>query len=153
MVGNATMDRKGFEEFMTNLVDWIDIKQESPEQTKFLDRLYNAWSNEENVMTLETLCLGLDKLLDSDIMTTLSNYFSLYDTEKKEKINRETILQVAEDLILITAPWRDGLLFDEITNKAIESEIAAKIVERQKWLKENNIEEEDTDSIHIPSET
>ncbi|GME67245.1 unnamed protein product [[Candida] boidinii] len=152
MVGNATMDRKGFEEFMTNLVDWIDIKQESPEQTKFLDRLYNAWSNEENVMTLETLCLGLDKLLDSDIMTTLSNYFSLYDTEKKEKINRETILQVAEDLILITAPWRDGLLFDEITNKAIESEIAAKIVERQKWLKENNIEEEDTDSIHIPSE-
>ncbi|ODV85087.1 hypothetical protein CANARDRAFT_199619 [[Candida] arabinofermentans NRRL YB-2248] len=150
--GSSTMDFESFEVFMSQLVDWVSLENRSdPEQTKFLSRLYMNWANDEDELTLESLVVGLNKLVERDIMNSLSNFIELYDTNKTGKISSEEVLQLAEDLIFITSPWRDGYLFDEITNKAIETEIAKRIFERKKLMKEQGIDTSD-DEIKLPSE-
>ncbi|GME93892.1 unnamed protein product [Ambrosiozyma monospora] len=149
--GSVTMDFNSFEVFMSRLVNWVNASKKNSQQTKFLTRLYNAWSGEDGVMSLETLIAGLNKLIDHDIMNSLSNFIALYDEKHDGKIDRESVLQLAEDLIFITTPWRNGTVFDDITNKTIESEIARKIYERKLILKEQGIDTSD-DEIRLPTE-
>ncbi|TID31006.1 hypothetical protein CANINC_000404, partial [Pichia inconspicua] len=114
--GNLEMDLNSFKLFMSEIVPWVDIKQDSKDQDIFLRRLYDAWSNEAGEMSLESLALGLDKMVDPDLMNLLSTFFSLYDPHKTGRIPKETVLELAEDLIFITTPWREGLIFDSIAN-------------------------------------
>ncbi|QPG76704.1 hypothetical protein FOA43_004098 [Brettanomyces nanus] len=148
----STMDFNHFEVFMGQLVDWINAGEITRKHTEFLKRLYEHWSNNEGIMNLETLIMGLDKIMDKDIMNSLSNFIALYDDKGTGKIEKDVVIQLAEDLIFITTPWREGLVFDDITNQAIEAEIAKKIVERRELLKKQGVEISDDDDIRLPNE-
>ncbi|KAG7884883.1 hypothetical protein KL938_001140 [Ogataea parapolymorpha] len=146
---NLTMDYNSFAKFMAHLVDWVDPDTD-PSQALFLQRLFTAWSKGEDHLTLETIVLGINKLIDKDIMNSLSNFIELYD-DGSGKIRSESVLQLAEDLIFVTAPWRNGYIFDDITNKEIETEIAKKIIERKRVLKEQGLDAND-EEIKLPQE-
>lgn len=149
--GGCTMDFESFVLFMAELVDWVDAHTENIQQTKFLKRLAKHWSTDEGVMTLETLAQGIDRFVDRDIMHSLSNFIALYDDKGNGHIDKATVLEIAEELIYLTTPWREGHLFDDITNAAIESEIAKKIVQRREALKKQGIEVAEND-ITLPDE-
>ncbi|VEU20417.1 DEKNAAC101311 [Brettanomyces naardenensis] len=147
----CNMDFVSFENFMSQLVSWIDAADRTAKQTEFLKRLYRQWSSADGEMSLESLVIGLDKIIDRDIMNSLSNFISLYDDEGTGRIGKETVIQLAEDLILITTPWREGRIFDDITNQNIEAEIAKKIIQRREVLKEQGVDITD-DDIKLPDE-
>lgn len=66
----------------------------------------------------------------------------MYDDKKNGKLDREHILQVSEDLLYITTPWKDAWELDRITEDAIENAIADEIVKRkaEKGEKSGDIE-------------
>ncbi|KAH3668738.1 hypothetical protein OGAPHI_002493 [Ogataea philodendri] len=146
---NLTMDFASFGKFMAQLVDWAQLDTDTG-HNGFLRRLFDNWAKGEDTLNLETLVLGINRLIDRDIMNSLSNFIALYDNGSG-KIDNETVLELAEDLIYITSPWRDGYLFDDMTNKAIETEIAKKIIERKRILQEQGISTDD-DKIKLPQE-
>lgn len=150
--GNVSMDFASFKVFMSEIVPWVCIEHDRKDQDNFLRRLYRNWSDDSGDMTLETLSVGLNKMVDKDLMNALSKFFELYDTEKSGKISKETVLQLAEDLILITTPWREGLIFDSITNRELEDQIAEKIIQRRKALIDQGVELNDNDEISLPDE-
>lgn len=150
--GNLTMDFNSFEKFMSEIVPWVNMERETKDQSSFLKRLYKNWSNENGEMSLESLVVGVNKIVNRDLMNALSNFFSLYDTENTGRINKETVLEVAEDLIFITTPWRDGKIFDTIANRELEDQIAEKIVQRRKNLIEKGVEVSETEEISLPDE-
>lgn len=107
------MDFDSFKVFMSEITVWVNLERDTRDQNNFLRRLYNNWSDESDEMHLDTLVEGLNKLVDRDLMNALSNFFALYDVDKTGRISKETVLELAEDLIFITTPWREGLILTQ----------------------------------------
>lgn len=150
--GNLSMNFEFFEKFMDEIVPWVNLDRKTKDQTSFLKRLYTNWSNEDEEMSLESLVVGIDKIVNNDLMNALSNFFSLYDPEETGRISKETVLEVAEDLIFITTPWREGMIFDTIANRELEDQIAEKIVQRRRNLIEKGAEVQSDEDIALPDE-
>lgn len=150
--GNMIMDFDSFKIFMSKIVPWVYLERTNTESNTFLHRLYDNWSNERNEMSLETLVIGLNDIVEKDLMNALSNFYNLYDENKIGKIPKETVLQLAEDLIYITTPWREGFMFDSITNREIEDQIAERLVQRREALKKQGVEVNENDEIALPDE-
>ena len=150
--GNVSMDFDAFKIFMSEITVWVNLERDTRDQNNFLQRLYDNWSDESGEMHLETLVVGLNKLVDKDLMNALSNFFALYDTDKNGKISKETVLELAEDLIFITTPWREGLIFDSIANRELEDQIAERLVQRRQLLKQQGVQLNDDAEIAIPDE-
>ncbi|ODV76990.1 TBC-domain-containing protein [Suhomyces tanzawaensis NRRL Y-17324] len=121
--GSSLMDFKAFKRFMNDICDWIDNRDHQGAGVTtddFLRRLFDNWDVEgAGFISLSDLVIGLNKLVEKDLMTSISNFFELYDVRKLGRIDREGILQVSEDLLCITSPWKDGILFDRITDGLI----------------------------------
>lgn len=130
--GNTSlMDFTAFTNFMSKITDWVenDLNNNAVE-THFLRRLFNKWDTEsQGSLTLANVVAGLDKLVETDLMESIANFFDLYDVKKKGSIDREGILQMSEDLLYITTPWKEGSIFDEMTKANMENMIADRIVE------------------------
>lgn len=149
--GSSVMDFKAFRRFMADICDWVQLDQvqdQEPEKDTddFLRRLFEHWSSEpDDTITLSDLVVGLNKLYEPDLLTSITNFFELYDN-RTGKLDREAILQISEDLLYLTSPWKDGLLFDQITEDAIENAIADEIYKQQKE------KGEDAEAISLPAE-
>lgn len=150
--GDVSMDFESFKIFMSEIVIWVNLDRKTKDQEVFLKRLYNSWCDENQEMKLKTLVLGLDKMVEKDLMNALSNFFALYDSDKTGRISKETVLELAEDLIFITTPWREGLIFDDIANRELEDQIAERLVQRRKQLKEQGVEIDENAEIALPDE-
>lgn len=144
--GSSSMEFQTFQQFMAGFCDWVLSDEEyDSHPDDFLHRLFRNWDKDhKGVLTLTDVVVGLDKLVNRNLMESISNFFEIYDPESKGEVDREGILQLSEGLLYITKPLQDGLVFDYLTRKSIESYIADRIVERQK---ETNDEE-----IMLPSE-
>lgn len=130
--GSNLMDFKAFRNFMSEVTDWVDKENENNNaiEIHFLRRLFDKWDNEsQGFLSLSDLVIGLNKLVETDLMESIANFFELYDVKHNGKIDREGILQMSEDLLYITTPWKEGSLFDEITRVNMENMLADKIVE------------------------
>lgn len=140
-VGSSSMEFKSYQQFMAGFCDWVlsdDEYDSHPDD--FLHRLFRNWDKDnKGVLTLTDVVVGLDKLVNRNLMEAISNFFEIYDREGKSEVDREGILQISEGLLYITKPLQDGLVFDHLTKKSIESYIADKIVERQKETKDEQI--------------
>ena len=145
--GSSLMDFKAFKKFMADICDWVQYQDESDQLTNndFLHRLFKSWDSEDlSALSLADLIVGLNKFVEPDLMTAISNFFQLYQTN--EKVDREGILKISEDLLFITGPWKDGQLLDQISHESIETSIADEIYKIQS-------EKGDTsDDIPLPSE-
>lgn len=124
--GSSTIDFKSFVKFLSEVCDWVDDTDiDSIPDNHFLHRLFNHWDSEnQHALSFADLLVGLNSLVEPDLMTAISNFYNLYDTKHNNKIDREGILQISEDLLYITKPWTEGRLLDEITRSAIEDEVA-----------------------------
>ncbi|KAI5954937.1 GYP2 [Candida jiufengensis] len=124
--GSSTMDYKGFLKFMSEICDWVE------EDCNFLQRLFKYWDSEkQNQLTFSDLVMGLNTLVEPDLMTSMSNFFELYDIKHNGKIDREQILKISEDLLDITTPWKEGHLLDDITRAAVDDEVAENLIKQQ----------------------
>ncbi|KAG7661951.1 GYP2 [[Candida] subhashii] len=124
--GSSLMDYKSFLKFMADICDWIP---QPPKSHTFMKRLFTAWDNEQQqALSFGDLLLGLNKLVESDLMTSMSNFFELYDSNHDGKVDREGILQMSEDLLFVTSVWKDGIMFDELTQHEIENEYVDEIM-------------------------
>lgn len=131
--GASEMHFDAFKIFMQQICDWVESEpnDDSVKQEAFLERLFNNWDTKsEGSLSLANLVVGLNKLLEPDLLTSISNFFSLYS--KDDKVDREGILTISEDLLYITSPWRKGLLLDSLTETAIENAIADELYKKQK---------------------
>lgn len=149
--GSSTMDFVAFKKFMAQICDWVELEHDDRETQgeDFLQRLFTHWDSEgKGNLKLSDLVFGLNKLVDSDLMTSMSNFFELYDVDNKGRIDREGILKISEDLLYITTPWKDGVLLDSITQTAIENDIADIVYKRQQDQGSNSAKDE----IDLPTE-
>ncbi|RLV91310.1 GTPase-activating protein GYP2 [Spathaspora sp. JA1] len=150
--GTSVMDYKVFVEFMSEVSDWVTDGGNINEERHFLKRLFNHWDTEKQAaLTFTDLLVGLNKLIDPDLMTSISNFFELYDTKGNGKIDREGILQISEDLLYITSPWKDGVLFDEITRNNIENLIADEVYKKQMEKSKSN-NSNNSSEIQLPAD-
>lgn len=150
--GDVSMDFNSFKLFMSEITVWVNLSRETKDQSNFLQRLYKSWLDDNNEMKLQTLVVGLNKMVEKDLMNSLSNFFDLYDIEKTGKVSKESVLELAEDLIFITTPWREGVIFDSIANRELEDQIAERLVQRRQQLKEQGVQIDDDAEIVLPDE-
>lgn len=131
--GSSQMNFDAFKIFMQQICDWVETEtsEDAEKQETFLRRLFEHWdSSSEGALSLADLVVGLNKMLEPDLLTSISNFFALYS--KDNKVDREGILTISEDLLYITAPWKKGLLLDSLTEGAIENAIADELYKKQK---------------------
>lgn len=131
--GSSSMDFDAFKIFMTQVCDFIDEEpspDNSAKQDKFLKRLFIKWDNSNcGEILLVDLVVGMHKLMDPDLLTSISNFFDLYSLD--DRVDREGILTISEDLLYITTPWKEGKLLDSLTTAAIENAIADQIYQQR----------------------
>ncbi|WPK25152.1 hypothetical protein PUMCH_002455 [Australozyma saopauloensis] len=147
--GSSFMEFELFTIFMSQICDFIDPEPTDDntfqKQERFLKRLFEHWCSEDSSkLSLKDLVIGLNKLIEPDLLTSISNFFALYC--ENGKVDREGILTISEDLLFITLPWEMGKLHDALTATAIENAIADKICEQQEAVGVSN-----QDPIPIPS--
>lgn len=144
--GPSAMDFAGFKKFMSQICSWVSEDDDTP----FLHRLMSLWDSEDQkALTLSDIAVGLNSLLEPDLMEAMSNFFALYDDKKNGKLDREHILQISEDLLYITTPWKDAWELDKITEDAIENAIADEIFRRQQEKGEKSSEIEISAEVEI----
>lgn len=150
--GSSYMDFDSFKTFMCQICDFIEdapAEENADKQETFLKRLFIKWDElNRGEISLSDLVVGLHKLMDPDLLTAISNFFQLYSVD--DKVDREGILTISEDLLFITGPWKEGRQLDTLTTTAIENAVADKIYEQQqKQLDEAGIN--GTDEISLPT--
>ncbi|GEQ70797.1 hypothetical protein JCM33374_g4476 [Metschnikowia sp. JCM 33374] len=146
--GSSFLDYDAFKVFMTQVCDFVDehpAEETISKQDKFLKRLFIKWDSRRiGELSLSDLVSGLHKLADPDLLTSISNFFDLYSLD--DTVDREGILDISEDLLFITSPWKEGRLLDSLTTVAIENAMADEIYKQQQ--EKGTVDEE----ISLPSD-
>ncbi len=162
-INNSRMDFDSFRIFLSGIADWAKLpedknnkrngktrsdsnhsKSKSPirgldplPKEHFLYRLFSRWDTElQGSLTLSNVAEGLNNMVGNDLMASMSNFFELYDEEGTEKVDREGILKMSEDLLYLTSPWRECEELDILTQKEIEKAVAKKLLEYEKKQQE-----------------
>lgn len=131
--GGSLMDFEAFKKFMSEICVWAQFDNPTNNNDAFLKRLFSKWDVDgRHELALSDLVRGLNTLVEPDLMTAISNFFELYDTKKRGKLDREAILEISEDLLYLTTPWKDGYVLDHLTEVTIENTIADEIVKHKK---------------------
>lgn len=130
--GKNSMDFEAFYRFMSEICGFIS--PEIPEDHRgivrdFVHRLFQHWAASHESITFSELVVGLNQVMEPDLMTAIANFYDLY--ADNGKIDREGILKISEDLLAITVPWKDGLLLDDITNRNVENAVADQVYNQQ----------------------
>ena len=75
-----------------------------PADHDFLQRLYGKWNkNDHDGLSLQDVVTGLSHIKGTtDIMTSISYFFDLYDDDNDGKVDREGILRISEALLVLT---------------------------------------------------
>ncbi|CDO93939.1 unnamed protein product [Kluyveromyces dobzhanskii CBS 2104] len=135
--GSSNMVFSSFVPFVAKICDWgkpssNDLDQRFRKQRNdFLKRLFNSWDKDKvGELTMNDIVSGLDKMKTDDIMESMNNFFQLYDEEDSGKIQREKMLEMSEDLLFLTEPWKSGRCIDLLTQRSIENDIAENIVRK-----------------------
>ena len=75
-----------------------------PADHDFMQRLYGKWNkNDNDGLSLQDVVTGLARVKGTtDIMTSISYFFDLYDDDHDGKVDREGILRISEALLFLT---------------------------------------------------
>ena len=75
-----------------------------PADHDFMQRLYGKWNKDDNDgLSLQDVVTGLARVKGTtDIMTSISYFFDLYDDHHDGKVDREGILRISEALLFLT---------------------------------------------------
>ncbi|CCK68551.1 GTPase-activating protein MDR1 KNAG_0B01040 [Huiozyma naganishii CBS 8797] len=151
--GSSNMQFDVFVQFMTRLCQWCTTTTKSdddkfvPQRNAFLTKLFVKWDRSElNELTLTDTILGFDKLVTPDLLESINNFFSLYDSDDDGELQRDEVLQMAEGLLFLTEPWKSGKIIDKLTQRSIENDIAEKIIH------DTGNELQDKNNIELPTD-
>lgn len=146
-VGSSSMNFDTFRDFLSGFCDWVLPDEEYKyHDSDFLHRLFKKWDSDcDGELTLTDIVVGLDKLVNKDLLESISSFFEIYDEDESGQVDREGILQISEGLLYITKPLQDGLVLDQLTRQSIETQIADSIIEKQP-------NSGDAEEIILPSE-
>ena len=104
-----------------------------PADHDFMQRLYGKWNKDDNDgLSLQDVVTGLARVKGTtDIMTSISYFFDLYDDDDDGKVDREGILRISEALLFLTRRGLGGSpppssisiasTLDEVTDPKISS--------------------------------
>lgn len=83
-----------------------------PADHDFMQRLYGKWNVEDrDGMSLQNVVSGLAQVKGTtDLMSTISYFFDLYDDDGDGKVDREGILRISEALLFLTRRGLGGTL-------------------------------------------
>ena len=86
-----------------SLLPW-GIGNSEPADHDFMQRLYGEWNKGDNDgLSLPDVVTGLARVKGTtDIMTSISYFFDLYDDDHDGKVDREGILRISEALLFLT---------------------------------------------------
>ena len=75
-----------------------------PADHDFMQRLYGRWNEDDgDGLSLQDVVTGLARVKGTtDIMTSISYFFDLYDDDHDGKVDREGILRISEALLFLT---------------------------------------------------
>lgn len=75
-----------------------------PADHDFMQRLYGRWNvDDQDGLSLQNVVSGLANIKGTtDIMTSISYFFELYDDDQDGKVDREGILRISEALLFLT---------------------------------------------------
>lgn len=75
-----------------------------PADHDFMQRLYGRWNvDDQDGLSLQNVVSGLAKVKGTtDIMTSITYFFELYDDDQDGKVDREGILRISEALLFLT---------------------------------------------------
>ena len=75
-----------------------------PADHDFMQRLYGRWNKDDNDgLSLQDVVTGLARVKGTtDIMTSISYFFDLYDDDHDGKVDREGIIRISEALLFLT---------------------------------------------------
>lgn len=75
-----------------------------PADHDFMQRLYGRWNvDDKDGLSLQNVISGLANVKGTtDIMTSISYFFELYDDDQDGKVDREGILRISEALLFLT---------------------------------------------------
>lgn len=117
------MTPDGFHDFMAGITVWAATGSVA----SFLRRVFARWDRDKSGgLLLEDVVVGLNTLVEPDLMQAIQNFFTLYATD--DRLDRESMLMFLEDLLALTRPWIDCQLLDHLTETAIEKAVADRIV-------------------------
>ncbi|KAG7009388.1 hypothetical protein G7Y79_00002g005030 [Physcia stellaris] len=83
-----------------------------PADHDFMQRLYGNWNAEDrDGLSLQNVVSGLAQVKGTtDLMSTISYFFNLYDDDGDGKVDREGILRISEALLFLTRRGLGGTL-------------------------------------------
>ncbi|KAL8693762.1 MAG: hypothetical protein Q9218_001458 [Villophora microphyllina] len=81
-----------------------------PADHDFMQRLYGRWNKDDNDgLSLQNVVSGMVHVKGTtDIMSSISYFFELYDDDNDGKVDREGILRISEALLFLTRRGLDG---------------------------------------------
>ncbi|KAI4166293.1 MAG: hypothetical protein LQ342_000183 [Letrouitia transgressa] len=93
-------------------------KHAEPADHDFMQRLYRSWSKDDkDGLSLQNVVSGLAQVKGTtDIMSSISYFFELYDDDRDGKVDREGILRVSEALLFLSRRGLDGLTPSPLSN-------------------------------------
>lgn len=83
-----------------------------PADHDFMQRLYGKWNvDDRDGLSLQNVVSGLAQVKGTtDLMSTISYFFNLYDDDGDGKVDREGILRISEALLFLTRRGLEGSL-------------------------------------------
>ena len=81
-----------------------------PADHDFMQRLYGRWNKDDkDGLSLQNVVSGLAQIKGTtDLMTSISYFFDLYDDNRDGKVDREGILRISEALLFLTRRGLEG---------------------------------------------
>ncbi|KAL8843340.1 MAG: hypothetical protein Q9170_000198 [Blastenia crenularia] len=98
-----------------------------PADHDFMQRLYGCWNADDNDgLSLQDVVSGMAHVKGTtDIMSSISYFFELYDDDKDGKVDREGILRISEALLFLSRRGLDGDLTPSPSGIALNQEDGA----------------------------
>ncbi|KAL8980110.1 MAG: hypothetical protein Q9177_005969, partial [Variospora cf. flavescens] len=100
------------------------IGNPEPADHDFMQRLYGHWNKGDNDgLSLQDVVSGMAHVRGTtDIMSSISYFFELYDDNNDGKVDREGILRISEALLFLSRRGLDGDLTPSPSSNALDQE-------------------------------
>ncbi|KAI4111467.1 MAG: hypothetical protein LQ345_006801 [Seirophora villosa] len=95
-----------------------------PADHDFMQRLYGRWNKDDkDGLNLQDVVSGMAHVKGTtDIMSSISYFFELYDDNNEGKVDREGILRISEALLFLSRRGLDGGLTPSPSSNALDQE-------------------------------
>lgn len=126
------MDYDGFRDFLASIAKWaasdspshhhdlsrrndfptsLDAPYAEPADHDFILRLFRRWDvDNQSGLSLQNVVLGMAQIKGStDIMSSITYFFELYDDDHDGRVDREGILRISEALLFLSRRGFEGV--------------------------------------------